>query len=67
MGSTTQVIGPPVLNGVRAVAARLGISEAYTRNLIDAGQLHAVRLGNRILVPEHELQRFADGLKAVTE
>lgn len=52
-------VGPPILNPVRSVAARLGISEAYARHLIRTGRLRAVRLGSRLLVAEDELQRFS--------
>jgi excisionase family DNA binding protein len=63
MGSTPKVIGPPLLSGLRAAAGRLGISETNCRRLVDSGRLRAVRLGNRVLIPEDELQRFVARLE----
>jgi excisionase family DNA binding protein len=53
-----KLVGPPLLNPIRATAMRLGISEQGVRNLIAEGRLRAVRVGRRLLVAEHELDRF---------
>jgi excisionase family DNA binding protein len=62
-----KLVGPPILNPVAAVASRLGVSPQYVRDLIKTGRLRAVRLGKSVLVPEHELDRFAARLGPVDE
>jgi excisionase family DNA binding protein len=47
---TTAAETTDLLN-VRTVARRLNISEWLVRSLIRKGQLPAVRLGNRLMVP----------------
>jgi excisionase family DNA binding protein len=53
-----KLVGPPLLNPIRAAAMRLGISEQHVRNLLAERKLRGVRVGRRLLVPEHELERF---------
>lgn len=39
---------------------RLSVSTFTTRRLIKAKELHAVRVGKRVLIPESELQRVIE-------
>lgn len=45
---------------VRDVAAQLGISRSFAYDLIARGELPAVRVGRRLLVPEAAVRRLAD-------
>jgi excisionase family DNA binding protein len=62
-GKTPKVVGPPLLNGVVTAATRLGISKEKCYLLIKSGQLRAVKLGRRTLIPEDELDRFVARLE----
>ena len=46
---------------VREVANRLGVSERLVRSAIESGELWAVRLGRRVLVPADALDEFLSG------
>lgn len=39
-----------------------GLSERTVRRLIERGELHAVRIGRRVVIPAEELDRFAQRL-----
>lgn len=45
---------------VRDVAAQLGISRSFAYDLIARGELTAVRVGRRLLVPEAAVRLLAD-------
>lgn len=45
---------------VRDVAAQLGISRSFAYDLIARGELPAVRVGRRLLVPEAAVRLLAD-------
>jgi excisionase family DNA binding protein len=45
------------LASVEEVSRRLSISQFTTRRLIKSKQLRSVRVGNRVLIPETEVQR----------
>ena len=44
---------------VRDVAAQLGISRSFAYDLIARGELQAVRVGRRLLVPESAVRNIA--------
>ena len=52
----------PIFSSIPAAARRLGIGRTKIYELFDAGLLRPVKLGTRTLIPEGELQRFAEGL-----
>lgn len=55
----------PLSNTINQACARLGIGRTLLYELIDAKELHTIKLGSRVLVPESELQRLiADRLRA---
>jgi excisionase family DNA binding protein len=43
---------------VREVAAQLGISRSFAYDLIARGELQAVRVGRRLLVPESAVRHI---------
>lgn len=45
------------LASVEETSRRLSVSTFTTRRLIKAGQLRAVRVGKRVLVPRSEIER----------
>ena len=45
------------LTSVEETSKRLGVSSFTVRRLIKIRQLHAVRVGNRVLVPMSEIDR----------
>lgn len=45
------------LASVEETSKRLSVSTFTTRRLIKAGQLRAVRVGKRVLIPESEIAR----------
>jgi excisionase family DNA binding protein len=50
------------LTSVEEASRRLSVSTFTTRRLIKAGQLRAVRVGKRVLVPMREIERvIAEG------
>jgi excisionase family DNA binding protein len=66
MGEARPAPVAPIFNSVAAVAARFSISKSEVRRLIVRGELRAVRLGRthkRVLVPEHEVWRYAAELE----
>jgi excisionase family DNA binding protein len=55
----------PLSNTINQAATRLGIGRTLLYELIDAKELHTIKLGSRVLIPESELQRLiADRLRA---
>lgn len=44
---------------VAAVSGELGVSERHVRRMIANRELHAVRIGRRVLIPRGEIQRLA--------
>ena len=48
----------PVANSIENAAKRLGISRAGLYNLLALGEIRAVKVGARRLIPETELQGF---------
>ena len=45
------------LNDIEEASKRLSVSTFTTRRLIKAGQLRAVRIARRVLIPEKEILR----------
>lgn len=45
------------LNSIAESSKRLGVSTFTTRRLIKLGQLRAVRISKRVMIPESEVQR----------
>jgi excisionase family DNA binding protein len=45
---------------VKEAARQLGIGEAFARRLIRRGEIKSVRLGDRVLVPRHEVERIVE-------
>jgi excisionase family DNA binding protein len=48
------------LTSVVETSQRLSISTFTTRRLVKAGQLRAVRVGKRVLIPESEIVRVIE-------
>jgi excisionase family DNA binding protein len=48
----------PLVFSVEQAAARLGISRAFAYQLVARGELPALRLGRRIVVPRHALDEL---------
>lgn len=42
----------------RDAAERIGVSESTVNRLVAAGQLRAVRIGSRVLIPTSEIDRL---------
>lgn len=53
----------PLLNRIEHSAARLGVSRSWLYREISAGRLKVVKIGNRTLIAEEELRRFAAELE----
>lgn len=49
---------------VEEAAKVLGISERHAYDMVREGKLPALRLGNRIVVPVHQLERLLEGQPA---
>lgn len=57
------------LASVSEASQRLGVSTFTTRRLIKAGQLRAVRISKRVMIPETEIARVIShgcGLRAAS-
>lgn len=52
----------PVLNTLEATRARLGCGRTKLRELVNAGDLEAVKLGRRTLVVEASIERLVGRL-----
>jgi excisionase family DNA binding protein len=48
------------LASVEETSKRLSVSTFTTRRLIKAGQLRAVRVGKRVLIPQSEITRVVE-------
>ena len=57
---TTQAVERRAYTPQEAAVA-LGLGESKTRELYTTGQLHAVRVGRRILIPCEAVDRFLTG------
>lgn len=55
---TKELKAPPVANTVSEACQRLGIARNSLYNLINAGEIFAIKIGSRTLIPESELNRF---------
>ena len=53
-----KVIGDERLNDLEQSSGRLSVSPWTLRRLIDSGDIRAVRVGRRVLIPESELLRI---------
>jgi excisionase family DNA binding protein len=53
---------PRRLLGVADLAEHLGLGQTKVRELIRAGDIHAVKVGRRLLVSSDEVDRFIDTL-----
>lgn len=54
----------PLLCNKSEAARRLGIGLTKLRELVLAGQLKQVRIGDRVLIPSAELERYVASLVA---
>lgn len=48
----------PLANTINVACHRLGIGRTLMYELLKKGELRAIRLGSRTLIPESELQRL---------
>ena len=48
----------PLANSIPDVCTRLGIGRSTVYELIGAGEIKAIKIGHRTLIPESELVRF---------
>jgi excisionase family DNA binding protein len=48
----------PLAHKVPDACRRLGVSRSLLYDLIKTGELKAIKVANRTLIPESELQRF---------
>lgn len=56
----TESIDVPLVYTVTQTAALLGISRTHAYELVARGDVAHVRLGRRIVVPRHALERLLD-------
>lgn len=57
----------PLANAIPDVCRRLGIGRSTVYELIGAGQIKTIKIGQRTLIPESELRRFvAERLERAT-
>lgn len=56
MQQNQQATTAPVANTIEVACERLGISRSGLYNLISIGQIKAIKIGGRRLIPESELQ-----------
>lgn len=56
----TESIERPLVYTVTQTAALLGISRTHAYELVSRGDLAHVRLGRRIVVPRHTVERLLD-------
>jgi excisionase family DNA binding protein len=50
----------PLAHRIPDACRRIGIGRTTIYELISAGELRVIKLGNRTLIPESELQRFIE-------
>lgn len=58
MQRTTATAGPTRLISVPVAARQLGLADRTVYLLAERGELAAVRIGKRVLVPVEEIDRF---------
>jgi excisionase family DNA binding protein len=56
----TVVSGTPLAHKIPDACRRLGCGRTMIYELLAAGELRAIKLGNRTLIPESELQKFIE-------
>lgn len=61
----TQTPSAPILVSVQEAARRLGISRAKTYELLAAGEIEALHIGRRRLVPLGALLSYVERLRAL--
>lgn len=50
----------PICRGIRESAELIGVSSAFIRKLIAAGQLKSFRMGRRVLIKDVDLMALLD-------
>jgi excisionase family DNA binding protein len=63
--NTSATLEAPATMSVTAAARVLGISDVSAYRAIARGDIPAVRIGKRILVPTHRLRELLDGDRVV--
>ena len=58
MQTETVVTSIPLAHKIPDACRRLGIGRTMIYELLSAGELRSIKLGNRTLIPESELQKF---------
>ena len=53
-----QAHNEPLVNQIPVACSRLGIGRSLLYELIKAGRIKAIKIGNRTLIPESELRRL---------
>ena len=59
-----QVAPAPLLLSIKDATSRLGIGQTKLYSLIAAGQIKRVKIGDRSLIPDSEIQRYIAELVA---
>ena len=57
---TENITSIPLAHRIPEACRRIGVGRTTIYELISAGELKAIRLGNRTLIPESELQKFIE-------
>ena len=52
----------PLLYSIQSSIQILGIGRSSLYELIAAGEIHAVKIGRRTLIPAKEIERFVESL-----
>ena len=55
----------PVLNTLQSTGERLGVGRTTVRELVNAGDLEAVKIGRRTLIPEASIARLVGRLPRI--
>lgn len=55
---------PDELLDVATASGELGVSERHVRRMLAMRELHAVRIGRRVLIPRAEIRRLAGPARA---
>lgn len=50
-----------IVHSASQTAEMLGVSKAHVYRLIRSGEIRAVRLGKRVLIPAREIERLING------
>jgi excisionase family DNA binding protein len=56
----SQIDSTPLAHPVAAAAQRIGIGRSLIFELLARGELSAIKIGSRTLIPESELRRFIE-------